>query len=364
MQDNAEHRETSGHRGHRISPERLPELFGAQFFRFLPGLEASGASVTQEPSLSTTASSSVGSAESRQLYSVQLPSLTSASSRMAGSEEEALAVDSGDGRQLLKVYSIPTLTRTATSAGSVASGSEADTMDSSTRTFLAVRRSRILGMPMTYYALLMASMVLCAFSYSYASRTMRERSANFAGHGHGVAKKGQGALLKAPLPQSSTRGQDLAYVTRHEHLPSVRVHGARRRSPCEGPQEQEVRAALAARLGPRRNDQRLRRTTWTRRGTLRPTACHRLPGSLLSWRRRPATVEATVTRRSAPASLPPAVTLTGGDVPQNGTFNSSANLDEYEEVVEYYYMYDDNDTSASSMQRPTRYAELAIPINI
>ncbi|KAH8024434.1 hypothetical protein HPB51_022943 [Rhipicephalus microplus] len=280
-----------------------------------------------------TASSSVGSAESRQLYSVQLPSLTSASSGMAGSEEEALAVDSGGGRQLLKGYF----------AGSVASGSEADTMDSSTRAFLAVRRSRILGMPMTYYALLMASMVLCAFSYSYASRTS--------------------ALLKAPLPQSSTRGQDLAYVTRHEHLPSVRVHGARRRSPARGRKSKRFgrhsppASATAATTTVAADNVD---STWdSTSDSVSPAT--RQP---LVMETTPSTVEATAATRSAPASLPPAVTPTGGDVPQNGTFNSSANLDEYEEVVEYYYMYDDNDTSASSMQRPTRYAELAIPINI
>ncbi|XP_075747921.1 uncharacterized protein LOC142813845 [Rhipicephalus microplus] len=272
---------------------------------------------------------------------------------MAGSEEEALAVDSGGGRQLLKGYS----------AGSVASGSEADTMDSSTRTFLAVRRSRILGMPMTYYALLMASMVLCAFSYSYASRTMRERSANFAGHGHGVAKKGQGALLKAPLPQSSTRGQDLAYVTRHEHLPSVRVHGARRRSPAKGRKSKRFGRHTPPASSPAATTTVAADnvdSTWdSTSDSVSPAT--RLP---LVVQTTPSTVEATAATRSAPASLPPAVTLTSGDVPQNGTFNSSANLDEYEEVVEYYYMYDDNDTSASSMQRPTQYAELAIPINI
>ncbi|KAL1431500.1 hypothetical protein MTO96_014145 [Rhipicephalus appendiculatus] len=71
-------------------------------------------------------------------------------------------------------------------------------------------------MPMAYYALLLASMALCAFSYSYASRTMRQRSANFAGHGHVVDKKGQGALLKAPVLKSSTGG------------PGARAHHAAR----------------------------------------------------------------------------------------------------------------------------------------
>ncbi|KAL1431501.1 hypothetical protein MTO96_014146 [Rhipicephalus appendiculatus] len=127
MQDNAENRQTGRHHGHRIPPERLPELFGAQFFRFLPGLEASGLSETQEPSSSTTASSSAVSAESRQLYSVQLPSLTSASSKMAGSEEGSLVARSGESPLLLKGFS----------AESMASGSEADTMQASTRALLA-----------------------------------------------------------------------------------------------------------------------------------------------------------------------------------------------------------------------------------
>lgn len=350
MHDNAEQRQVGRHRGPRIPAERLPELFGAQIFRFLPGLEASGVSETQEPSSSTTASSSVGSAESRHLYSVQLPSLTSASSKMAGSEEGGLAALSGESRLLPK----------GCSAESTASGSEADTMHASTRAILAIRQSRILGMPMAYYALLLASMALCAFSYSYASRTMRQRSASFPGRGHVVSNKGQGALLKAPVPQSSTRGPDLAYTTRHERPPSVHVHGASHRGAAKRTGRKNKR------FGWRSQSALATAATTTVAADDADSTSDSVPPATrqpLVMETTPSAAEVTTATTSTPASLPPALTVTGGDIAQNGTFNSSANLDEYEEVVEYYYVYDENETSMSSKQRPTQYAKLAIPIN-
>ncbi|XP_049525129.1 uncharacterized protein LOC119456997 [Dermacentor silvarum] len=266
MQDSSGHRRSGRY---QIPPERLTELFGAQFYRFLPGLDASGRSRTNDPSSSEASthpclerahcrsyshrqaatgavlqfawvtfrlncpwywaplcssspqeqSSTAGSADTRQLYSVHLPTLTSASSLMARSEEGALEAHSSEGRLLMK----------GRSAESLASGSEARTIHASTRAMLAIRRSRILGMPIAYYALLMGSMALCAFSYTYASKTMRERSAHIPGHAHMAAKKGQAALLNVRVPQSSSTGKDLAYTTWHQQPPSVRAHGGRRR---------------------------------------------------------------------------------------------------------------------------------------
>ncbi|KAK8788794.1 hypothetical protein V5799_021435 [Amblyomma americanum] len=72
------------------------------------------------------------------------------------------------------------------------------------------------------------------------------------------------------------------------------------------------------------------------------------------------TTEVTTTASTTTPSPP---TVTNGGSTQSGTFNSSVNLDEYEEVFEYYYVYDDNDTTPSSTRPPTQYAEYLLPIN-
>lgn len=350
MQDDAEHHNTGRRHRPRVPAERLPELFGAQFYRFLPGLDASRRSETQGSPSSMTESSAVGSADSRQLYSVHLPSLTSASSMMAGSEGGALAAHSVESRLLLK----------GQYAESAASGSEADKIHPSSRAMLAIRRSRILGMPLTYYALLMGSMVLCAFSYSYASKTMRQRSVAFPGHDHVTAKKGQGALLNVPVLQPSSKGQDLAYTAGPGEPPSVRVHSSSRR-----------RHAKHSGRKSKRSERRFKSTVATAAATtvaaddtdLTPETMPSATGQPRVMETTPSAADVTVATTFAPASPPPAPNVTSGDIPQNGTFNSSANLDEYEEVFEYYYVYDDNETSTSSTLQPAQYAELAIPIN-
>lgn len=346
MQDSSGHRRSGRY---QIPPERLTELFGAQFYRFLPGLDASGRSRTNDPSSSEELSSTAGSADTRQLYSVHLPTLTSASSLMARSEEGALEAHSSEGRLLVK----------GRSAESLASGSEARTIHASTRAMLAIRRSRILGMPIAYYALLMGSMALCAFSYTYASKTMRERSAHIPGHAHMAAKKGQAALLNVRVPQSSSTGKDLAYTTWHQQPPSVRAHGGRRRHAKHSARKNE------------RSGRRSHSAAATEASTkaaaedvdLTPDNVPSAHWETPFMETTPSAVEDTAAITSEPASLPSAPIVTGGSIAQNGTFNSSANLDEYEEVFEYYYVYDDNETSASSTHLPAQYADLAIPIN-
>ncbi|XP_065297920.1 uncharacterized protein [Dermacentor albipictus] len=224
---------------------------------------------------------------------------------------------------------------------------------------LAIRRSRILGMPMAYYALLIGSMALCAFSYAFASKTMSERSAHIPGHSHMAAKERHGGLLNVPVPPSSSTGKDLAHTTWHRQPPSVRAHGGSRRH-AKHPGRKSKRSG-------RRSHSAAATAASTKVAVedadLTPDSATQAQWEPPVMETTPSVVQDTAATTFAPASLPSAPTVTGGSITQNGTFNSSANLDEYEEVFEYYYVYDDNETSTSSTPQPAQYAELAIPIN-
>lgn len=324
-----------------ISPsQHLPELFGTQFLRFLPGFEASG------PSETRVASPDEEGWDGRaiQMYSVQLPSFTSATSTAASEVAQGGATGVAPLRQGLS---------TDTLASSMA--------PASTRAITAIRTARILGAPVVYYALLLGSLGLCAFSYSYVTKTMLDRSQK---GGMGAAlpatSAGPGSLLSVPVPHSPptygnfTRGNeeprnDVAVSGHH------RRHGRRHRKKNKSPKLPHRSARPA---GHHHNHHR--RTSVDAASTSPSAPARRLV---------PEAEEVTSggagpTTAATSSSPPPPPTVTRGATPENGMLlNSSANPDLYEEVFEYYYVYDDNGTLSSSaplQKKPTNYV---LPIN-
>ncbi|XP_077484642.1 uncharacterized protein LOC144094600 [Amblyomma americanum] len=293
---------------------------------------------------------------SRQLYSVHMPTLTSHSSQEAGYEPGDEAALSGQ-RRLMKGRSMDSLD------GSLDSGSSRSSAKSTT----AMRQTRILGVPLTYYALLLGSMALCAFSYTFASKSMHDRKS--VGHAHRIHKGGPGSLLKAPASLSSSTHGDLA-ATQPPEQPRAAVAGGHR----GGRRRHSWHSA--------RSKRPKRRTTATTAATtgdtmedlpadLAPLAPWEPPDTEAAPTTIPEPVTTTTTTKvtttevttTASTTTPPPPTVTNGGSTQSGTFNSSVNLDEYEEVFEYYYVYDDNDTTSSSTRPPTQYAEYLLPIN-
>lgn len=332
--------------------EQLPELFAAQFLRFLPGLEASGRSKTEQRTSAETVPSAETTWHSRQLYSVHMPTLTSRSSLEAEDEAGGEAAHSGEGRLPM-----------GRSMDSLDSSLEAGSVPSSSKSMIAVRQARILGVPLTYYALLLGSMALCAFSYTFASKSMHERKS--VGQAHRIQKSEPGSLLKAPASLSSSTHGDLAAA--------------------QWPEQHRAAAAGGHRGGRRRHSRHSARTKWPRRpktSTTDSTSGETME-DLAADLAAPAPWEPPDTEEAVPTTVPEPVTttikvttttagttttppppaVTDGATTQNGTFNSSVNLDEYEEVFEYYYVYDDNDTTSSSTRAPTQYAEYLLPIN-
>lgn len=362
--------------------EQLPELFGAQFLRFLPGLEASGQSETrvaseeddeeEDEGSATLALSQEGPASPvvsggrSSLYSAPVTSLQSASSLFTGRAVGSPSLESGVLPQ-------------NRSLDSLADRWETRFLRRTTRAITTMRDTRVLGVPVPYYALLLASLAFCVSSYTFASRSTHVVGGLTTVEPDLSTKKEPGALLRAPVPVSPTR-EDL---TTSKH-PRPRKAAKHRR---HGRRRAVTKRRKIRRRSPRVHVPLRRHTTTTSTWTSEE------PWDSTTWAEEPvwdlgpetvptpeettgATTHPTSSSTQPPPPPPPSTvttthptspplpsTVTGGHSTPNETFLNSSGLYDYEEVFEYYYAYDDNHTSKSNAPRADRGPTDSIQIN-
>lgn len=366
-------------RSPRRPSEQLPEVFGAQFLRFLPGLEASGQSQTQvaseedeneeEEKEEEGLASPAGSGGRSSLCSVPGTSVQSASSLFSGRAVGSPSLESG---------ALPNR-----SLDSLADRWETRFLRRTTRAIITMRDTRILGVPTPYYALLLGSLTFCVASYTFASRSLHVVGAMTIGEAHVYTKKESGALLRAPAPVSSTH-EDLttseeppktprAAKRRHRgrnRAGTKKRHGKHRR--YQGPHGPLRRSATAT-APALTADAPWDATTWEAEAywdlgeETVPTAEESTWGttsatSTSTPQPPPSTVTTTrATSSSTPPTPPP--TVAASRPARNKTFLNSSDLYDYEEVFEYYYVYDDNQTWKSKAPRAERRTIDSLQIN-
>lgn len=317
--------------------EPQPDMFSMQFLRYLLGFETSGPSETRF----AAADQEVPSGPATPMYTVQMPSFTSVTSTAA--PEDAQRGDTGAPR-----------VRQGPSTDTLASG----TASASRRAITAIRTARFLGAPVVYYALLLGSLGVCAFTYPFAMKTVlaRNQKAGSVGDAISATKAGHGALLSAPAPSpeafdglatgNEEPGNDAA-ASGHHHR-----HKKHRKKT-----KQSMRRHRSARPVRRRHSQHRRKSigaTYTKAGEAkRDSAAATSPAAaarrLVPEAEAETSGDAERTPTATTVSPPPPSTAAHGATPENKMLlNSSADPDLYQEVFEYYYVYDDNGTLNSS----------------
>lgn len=320
--------------------EPQPELFSMQFFRYLLGFETSGPSETRFAT-ADQASPEVPAGPATPMYTVQMPSFTSVSSIAAS--EDAQRGDTGAPR-----------VRQGPSTDTLASG----TAPTSRRAITAIRTARFLGAPVVYYALILGSLGICAVSYPFAMKTVlaRNQKAGSVGDAISATKAGHGALLSAPAPSpeafdslatgNEEPGNDAAASGhRHHHKKHrkktkqiKRLHRSAR--PVRHRDSQHRRKSIAATST---------KAVEAKQDSAAPTSPAAAARRLVPEAEAETSGDAERTSTATTVSPPPPRAPAHGATPENKMLlNSSANPDLYQEVFEYYYLYDDNGTLSSS----------------